>query len=145
MWNEKSFDELTTEELFQIYYMRTSIFVVEQNRIFQEVDENDLKAIHIFKMEDNKVVAYARVFERNDHVTFGRFGVAKSARGKGLANELIQHVLEVIKDTFWSKQIKITAQVPVAKFYEKWGFTTEGQPFMFESTPHITMNHDKLK
>lgn len=59
MWQSKTFTELTTSELYAIYNLRVKTFVVEQQRIYQEVDEIDLTAIHIFKMHNGKIIAYA--------------------------------------------------------------------------------------
>lgn len=44
----KAFNELTNEELFEIYKLRVSVFVVEQNCAYQEVDDADKAAYHIY-------------------------------------------------------------------------------------------------
>jgi len=59
MWFVKTFNELTTIELYAIYNIRVKTFVVEQQRVYQEVDDIDQKAIHIFKKVYDKIVAYA--------------------------------------------------------------------------------------
>ena len=91
MWIIKPFNELTTNELFGILYLRTRIFVVAQKRIYQEVDLSDPKAIHVFKMVDGKVIAYARIFKEADHVTFGRVVTAPEYRGQGYGKDLLDH------------------------------------------------------
>lgn len=51
MWQIKRFNELTVNELYRILYLRTATFVVDQKRIYQEVDNRDQQAIHIFKID----------------------------------------------------------------------------------------------
>ena len=43
----KHFDELSAWELFEIYKLRVSVFVVEQHCPYQEVDDADKSAYHI--------------------------------------------------------------------------------------------------
>lgn len=144
MWHIKSFDELTKRELYEIYYLRTKTFVVEQTRIYQEVDANDLKAIHVFKIQDGRISAYARVYIEDDTVAFGRVVTAQECRGQGLGNELIEHIFMAIEQHFAGREIQIEAQQQVEPFYDKFEFTSVGTPFIFESTPHIKMVHQAL-
>lgn len=144
MWYSKRFSELSTNELFEILYLRTKVFVVDQQRVYQEVDDHDLESIHIFDMEKGQVVAYARVFPENDKVTFGRVVTNPDFRGQGLGNQLIKHIFTVIQKEFPNKEIEIEAQVQVEKFYQKFHFQTQGSPFLFNHTPHLKMTHEMI-
>ncbi|WP_334328719.1 GNAT family N-acetyltransferase [Companilactobacillus sp. HBUAS59699] len=139
MWNVKKFNELSTQELYDLMYLRVKTFVVEQERIYQEVDENDLNSIHIFKYQNDHIVAYARIFPEDGHITFGRVVTAKESRGTGLGSELVKKILEVINDEYPDQEIVIEAQTYVEKFYKKFGFQSRGQEFLFNHTPHIKM------
>jgi len=139
MWIIKSFSELTTTELYAIYKLRVKTFVVEQQRIYQEVDDTDLTAIHVFKMSDNQIVAYARIFKEEQHLSFGRVVVDKSQRGQHLGSELMHHILQVAQDQFKNLEIQIEAQIQVQDFYKRFAFATSGAPFIFNQTPHIKM------
>ena len=141
MWSIKSFSELTTTELYAIYELRVKTFVVEQQRIYQEVDAIDLDAIHVFKINNNKIVAYARIFKETDHVSFGRVVVDQSQRGQHLGSELRSQILQAIQDKFADRTIQIEAKIQVQDFYKQFEFTTSGQPFIFNQTPHIKMTH----
>ncbi|WP_282802189.1 GNAT family N-acetyltransferase [Secundilactobacillus kimchicus] len=142
MWQVKSFQELDAATLFEIYKLRTRVFVVAQHRVYQEVDDVDWHARHVF-LQDSQgaVLAYARVYREADIVSFGRVVVTPEARGTGLGIELVQHVLAVINSDFKGLPIEIEAQVQVESFYKRLGFTSVGAPFAFESTPHIRMQH----
>lgn len=141
MWQIKKFSELSAKELFDILYLRTEIFVVDQNRVYQEVDEHDLESVHIYDVIDGKIVAYARVFPQNGNVTFGRVLTDPNYRGQGLGNQLMEQVLQVIHTEFPDKKIEIEAQVQVEGFYKKFNFETHGEPFLFNHTPHLKMTH----
>lgn len=144
MWATKKFSELTTNELFEILYLRTKIFVVDQNRVYQEVDQHDPESIHVFDVIDGKIAAYARIFKQGNNVTFGRVVTDPSYRGQGLGKELVEHVLEVIQDNFADQEIEIEAQVQVQDFYRKFDFISQGETFLFNHTPHIKMTHPAI-
>ncbi|CAK1223723.1 GNAT family N-acetyltransferase [Fructobacillus cardui] len=141
MWQKKTMNNLTADEFYQTLKLRIDTFVVEQNRIYHELDENDLKAIHVFYQESEKhpVLSYARVFENGNHITFGRVVTASVARGTGLGNQLMTQILAVCQENWPDQMIEIESQKQVVGFYEKFGFTAIGQPFIFEETPHVTM------
>ena len=94
MWYKKYLQELDTLEFYKILKLRIDTFVVEQERIYHELDEKDLQAVHIFHVnKQEEVEAYARVFEEAEKVVFGRLVTAPSARGKGLGNRLVEEIL----------------------------------------------------
>ena len=71
MWYKKYLPELDTLEFYKILKLRIDTFVVEQERIYHELDENDLTAVHIFHVnEQEEVDAYVRVFEEDEKVVF---------------------------------------------------------------------------
>lgn len=133
--------ELTANEFYQSLKLRIDTFVVEQNRIYHELDDKDPQAIHVF-FQDNQtapVLAYARVFWNNDHVTFGRVVTSPNARGTGLGHDLMVQILAVCQANWPNEPIEIESQEQVVGFYEKFGFQALAEPFIFEGTPHVTM------
>lgn len=140
MWWKKNLSELDVIEFYQILKLRIDTFVVEQERIYHELDEKDLEAVHVFHTnEGGEIDVYARVFEEGEHLVFGRVITAKSSRGKGLGGQLIREILSFCAERWPRKKIKIEAQEQVVELYKKYGFEAIGQPFLFESTPHLTM------
>jgi acetyltransferase len=135
---------LDTLEFYKILKLRIDIFVCEQERIYHELDEKDLTAMHLFHVnEQEEVDAYARVFVEDRKVIFGRLVTATSARGKGLGNRLVEEILIFCEKEWPRKIIEIEAQEQVVGLYEKFGFVSQGEPFIFESTPHIKMIYNK--
>ena len=83
-WQQKTFDQLTTLELYQILRLRSEVFVVEQKCIYQDIDNKDFSAIHLFLTENNEIVAYCRLLPQGvsaPEAAIGRIIVAPSHRG----------------------------------------------------------------
>ena len=59
----KKFSELSIEELYQILRLRSEVFVVEQNCVYQDLDNKDQISVHIFIKEKNEIVAYTSSFK----------------------------------------------------------------------------------
>ncbi len=64
----KYFDDLTTKELYELLKARISIFVLEQNRVYQDLDDKDYHSLHVFFEDNGEVVACLRAFLKEDNV-----------------------------------------------------------------------------
>ena len=140
----KHFDELSAQELFEIYRSRVSVFVVEQNCPYQEVDEADRHAYHITLREDGELVAYLRVVEQNvlrEEVTIGR--VLSLKRRKGYASRLLSEGIRVAEECLNADKIVIEAQVYAMPLYEKAGFVPVSEEFLEDGIPHVRMLRTK--
>lgn len=52
----KHFNELSTTELYEILKTRSEIFVVEQDCVYQDLDDKDQDAIHVFCWNDSRSI-----------------------------------------------------------------------------------------
>ncbi|MFD1456664.1 GNAT family N-acetyltransferase [Levilactobacillus lanxiensis] len=138
-WQTKWFNELSTIDLYKIAYERIRTFVIAQDRVYQEIDDIDPVAHHVLGYDGNQLVAYARVFEEDDHVTFGRVLTIPERRGTGLGRQLVDHIEADLHANFALQPISIEAQIDKQHFYEKFGYTATGAVFNFNGTPHIQM------
>ncbi|MFD1421433.1 GNAT family N-acetyltransferase [Lactiplantibacillus songbeiensis] len=129
-WFVKKFTGLTTTQLHDIYQLRAKTFVQEQARSYQDPDNTDFDARHIFAYDGNQLVAYARIYEHDGLVTFGRITTDSTYRGTGLGKQLMNHVMAILKTHYANATIEIDAQTQVQHFYEKFGLTVAGDPFM---------------
>ena len=137
----KHFKDLTTNELFNIYKLRISIFVVEQNCPYQEVDDIDKNAYHLYLIENNDILAYARVFSIDDStMAIGR--VIATKRRCGLGSNILQAAINLAKEQDLVKKIIIEAQTYAKPFYEKQGFYQISDEFLEDGIPHIKMKLD---
>lgn len=141
-WFCKSYDQLTKDELYKILRLRAEVFIVEQDCPYQDVDNKDQKALHVYAMEAEEVIAYTRIFYAGDYFqepAIGRVVTKTSYRGSGLGQELMHKTLKNMQERGLSKKIRISAQQYLKSFYESFGFKQIGDPYMEDGIPHIGM------
>jgi ElaA protein len=141
-WKIKTFDELSTQELYQILRLRSEVFVVEQNCVYQDIDNKDQKALHLFGLLEGEIIAYSRLFKPGDYFEFssiGRVVVAEKHRDKNFGHELIDQSIFEINDRFKVQNITISAQLYLKKFYESHGFVATSDTYLEDDIPHIEM------
>jgi ElaA protein len=117
VWKHKNWEGLDKNDLHEILILRAEIFVVEQNCVYQDIDNKDPKAIHLFGKIDNKIVAYTRIFNEGSfykEISFGRALVLK---------------------------VKISAQAHLKNFYKKHGFIEKGKEYLEDGIPHVSMEY----
>ena len=138
--HKKSFQELTTDELYELLRVRSEVFVVEQNCVYQDMDGDDQKSIHLWLTVNGRVVALARVCPAGTHmkeVSIGR--VITTERGKGYGKQMMLHAIDVAIEHFGATLIDIEAQEYARGFYESVGFRQSSESFMLDGIPHIKM------
>ena len=134
----KFFSELSTNELYEILKIRSEIFVVEQNCVYQDMDDRDYDSLHIFFEDGERVVAYLRAFAKDeDTVQMGR--VLTLEHGKGLGGKLLKEGIEQIRKKQNPKKIYIEAQCYATGFYEREGFVVCSDEFLEDGIPHVQM------
>ncbi|MED3853410.1 GNAT family N-acetyltransferase [Priestia megaterium] len=141
-WCIKSFQELTNDELYEILQVRTAIFVVEQKCAYLEVDGKDKLAYHLFKKENEKIIAYLRVLPKGisyREASLGRIIVKQAQRGTGLGRELVARGIDFLENELHEKTIKIQAQSRLQTFYESFGFRPISDIYSDEGLPRVDM------
>ncbi|MCL7752540.1 GNAT family N-acetyltransferase [Polaribacter sp. Z022] len=139
----KSFSELNTTELYNILQLRSEVFVVEQDCVYQDVDYKDQKSLHIFGYKNDKIVAYTRIFKPGDYFknsSIGRVVVAASERKYGYGHKIMIASIKAIKTHFNVDEITISAQKYLKKFYETHQFKQVGEEYLEDGIPHIRMD-----
>jgi len=141
-WQQKTFEALTTQEIYSILRLRATVFVVEQDCVYQDVDNKDQKAIHVFALVKEEVIAYTRIFKKGDYfqeASIGRVVVLPSQRGKGLAREMMLQAITYIANVIGENSIRISAQTYLQEFYGSLGFEQVGVEYLEDGLPHIGM------
>ena len=136
----KHFNELTIDELYEILKARAEVFIVEQNCAYQDLDDLDKEAYHVYLREGGKIVAYLRVIDKDkrlDEVSLGRVITLKRRCGYG--TKVMESGIKVARGKFGAKKIKIGAQVQAKPFYERVGFRQISGEYMEEGIPHVYM------
>lgn len=143
-WQIKHFDELSKLEVYQLIQLREQVFVVEQNCPYLDADGLDQIAFHVLGNFNDSIVATARIFPPNEvnEVVIGRICNGENFRGSGLGRELVNRCLDFAKMKWSGKIIKISAQCYLIRFYESFGFKINGEEYLEDGIPHITMTVD---
>lgn len=138
----KPFKTLSADELYQILRLRSEVFIVEQNCVYQDIDGKDYKALHLIGTCDGKIVAYARLFKSRDYfdnASIGRVVIDANYRDKKWGHDMMREAVSGIKGHFGESQITISAQLYLKKFYESHGFVAIGETYLEDDIPHIEM------
>ncbi len=138
----KSFQELTTKELYDLLQLRSEVFVVEQKCIYQDIDGKDEKGLHVIGFKNEEIVAYTRVFKPGDYFdkpSIGRVVVKASERQFKYGYDIMEASIEAIKARYDRTDIKISAQTYLKKFYNNLGFIEVGEEYLEDDIPHIEM------
>ena len=141
IWEIKEWSELSNKEVENIFSLRSEVFVVEQDCVYQDIDGKDQKATHVLGKKNSEIVAYARIFNPGDYfkeASFGRTVVRKSERGKGYGHLIVDKALEHLKKNKKSP-IKISAQSYLKGFYSSHGFKSQGNEYLEDGIPHTAM------
>lgn len=138
----KRFNELSTFELYSLLQLRSEVFVVEQNCVYQDVDGKDDNAIHVLGYLDNELAAYSRLFDKGvyfEEASIGRVVVSPKLRDKKLGHDLMQVSIAAVNEHFKEHNITISAQEYLKKFYESHGFVQTSEMYLEDDIPHIQM------
>ena len=145
----KKFSELSTEEIYNILKLRSEVFVVEQNCVYQDIDEKDKKATHLFIEKNNEIIAYTRIFKKGDYYeenpSIGRVVVSKKERGKNLGKEIMLNSIEFIKKEMEGRKIELSAQKYLDKFYKDLDFYSKGEDYLEDGIPHQRMFYNLIR
>ena len=138
----KTFQELETTEHYDILQLRSEVFVVEQNCVYQDLDGKDKMAYHVIGSKNDRVVAYTRVFKPGDYfkeASIGRVVVLNTERHFGYGLDIMKASIQFIRISFGNLPIHLSAQKYLIKFYSSLGFETIGEEYLEDGIPHIGM------
>ena len=138
----KRFIELDIEDLYNILQLRSEVFIVEQDCVYQDIDGKDQKALHVLGYKNDRLVAYTRLFKPGDYFkesSIGRVVVAKNEREHKYGYNIMNASIEAIAHHFKETTIKISAQCYLKNFYSNLGFKVIGVEYLEDDIPHIAM------
>jgi ElaA protein len=146
-WRLAAFDALSLRELYDLLQLRTEVFTVEQNCVFQDMDGADTQAMHLLGThhlpgQTDLLVAYARCFPAGikfAEASIGRVLTRSLARGSGLGHLLIQQAVSSVCTVWGPQPIRIGAQARLASYYSRHGFVDVGRPYVEDGIDHLEM------
>lgn len=156
---KKTFADLTTRELYEILKARAAVFVVEQNCVYQDLDDKDYESLHLFYEEDGKVLAYARIFPKDGEAGTLQMGrVMTLHHGQGLGGKLLKEAIAAAREMQGAaacrgrdpegagactqqgmRELYIEAQEYAKGYYEREGFRVTSPMFLEDGIPHVEM------
>ena len=143
----KTFNELTNIELYQLLQLRAEVFIVEQNCPYLDMDDKDYKSFHVLGYDNNKLVACTRLVpigvSYDIEPSIGRVVTHPSVRSLGYGKLLMEYSITETKQLFKSSVIVIGAQLYLDSFYKNLGFVPEGEMYLEDNIPHMTMRLGK--
>ena len=139
----KHFDQLTLDELYHLLQLRSEVFVVEQNCVYQDIDDKDRPGFHLLGFIDSQLVACARILPKgisySDYCSIGRVCTKQTHRQLGLGKELMEQAILHCHELYLDTKIKISAQSYLLKFYTELGFEAIGEEYLEDEIPHRAM------
>ena len=142
----KKFDELTTRELYEILKIRSEIFVVEQDCVYNDPDGKDYDSVHMTIKEGNEIMAYVRIIPAGisyDDCSIGRVVVAPKGRRKGYGKRVMEGAIDYITSQWKEDSITIGAQAYLREFYGSLGFKGISEEYLEDGIPHLDMQYKK--
>ena len=146
-WHWQKFEQLSTDELYAILKVRQQVFAVEQNCVYQDIDNLDKTAWHLSGWDLNgsnstDPVAYLRVVYpgyKYNEPSIGRLLTTESVRKTGLGKSLLKKSLALITKEYPGQAVRISAQLYLQQFYSQFGFKQISEPYDEDGIPHIEM------
>lgn len=135
------FIEFSIQQLYDVLQLRSQVFVVEQNCVYQDIDGKDQRALHVLGYVDGVLAGYTRIFKAGDYFkqsSIGRVVVHPDYRGLFYGKELMIASIEALKKQ-QTAVIKISAQCYLDKFYKDLGFIATGNKYLEDGIPHQEM------
>ena len=127
------------DELPAVLALRFAVFCGEQGVPEElERDAEDATAVHLVLDDAGAVIGTCRLLGSGRRIRLGRMAVARGRRGEGLGAVLLAHAHEVAAGA-GAREVELHAQVDVRGFYERAGYTAEGEVFEEAGIAHITM------
>lgn len=140
----KTFEELSLKELYTVLQLRSEIFVVEQNCVYQDLDGQDPKSIHLLvraNQNSEELLAYCRIFmpeSSSGEAKIGRVLVKEEHRTSGYGRKMMLSAMKWINQHGVDK-MRLEAQTYLIRFYSSLGFEAQGEEYLEDGIPHISM------
>lgn len=141
-WKIKDFKYLSAEELYGILKLRNEVFIVEKEYIYNDLDEKDINAFHLYCIENNRIIVVLRILKKESEqngVYIGKIAVDKSCRGLGLGKKAIEKAMKFIEYKYGREMIKVSTQLQTKEFYKSLGFKEVSDSYLEQDIPHIKM------
>jgi ElaA protein len=130
--------DLDPVTLYAILRLRSEVFVLEQNCVYLDPDGRDLEPLarQLWICDGEAILANLRLLRDPDgSARIGRVVTAPSARGAGLAAQLMLRAIELSA----GRAVVLEAQSQLADWYARFGFEVSGAQYLEDDIAHTPM------
>lgn len=142
-WKQKTFEDLTSTELYKILSLRHEVFGMEQNCLYRDMDGKDQYSFHLMGFAEKDILAtYSRIVFPGisyEEVSIGRVVSSPEFRRTGLGKLLMEESLRQVENIYGKVPIRIGAQKYLYEFYKSFGFNDAGPEYLEDGIPHVIM------
>lgn len=126
--------------------IRKEVFVIEQNIPEElEVDQYEKDCEHFLTIVNGIPAGAGRLRVKDNTIKFERITCLKNYRGTGVGRNLMVKMLEYAQSNYPHLTPYMHSQTVAVPFYEKLGWTVEGNVFYEANLPHIAMIYKEPK
>lgn len=142
-WHWHRWNTLSNDLLYALLKLRTEVFVVEQDCVFQDMDGLDAASEHLCALDEaGALIGYARLLPpglKYPEASIGRVVVPFALRRTALGRALMAQALAGCAERYPQVPIRIGAQQRLQGFYEGFGFAASGAPYLEDGILHVEM------
>ena len=143
-WQLTSHGQLCANDVYALLALRSAVFVVEQQCIFQDIDGLDLLdgTWHLLTWQGDRLVGCLRMFDPSRHdgeVVIGRVATDACVRGSGVGHQLMELALEHGSARWPGCAMYLSAQSHLEAFYARHGFVVVTDPYLEDDISHVGM------
>ena len=143
----KSYDEIDKNMLYAILQLRHTIFTLEQQCVYQDMDNNDQYAHHCLLVHNDILSGYCRILPphiKHEYPSIGRYALLKESRGKGFGKTLFAYAIKQTQTLYPNAPIYIQAQHYLHAFYHNFGFKQISHVYNEAGVAHVDMVLDNI-
>ena len=132
--------------MYEIIKLRIEVFVVEQDCPYQDLDDKDKNAYHLFVEDNGLVVAVLRILPEGvsfEDMAIGRLIVKKSYRGRGISRKMMNKAISFIINDLNKSKIRLSGQAYLLEFYESLGFKRVSDVYLEDGIDHYEFLYEK--
>lgn len=146
-WRCLPFAQVPPPLLYRAMSLRSQVFVVEQQCIYQDLDGLDLDALMLIGAASAdpqaEVVATARVLAPGTRFqaapSIGRVCTSPAHRQRGFGRMLMTFAIDCTRRHHPGLPIRISAQAYLRSFYESLGFAVVSPAYLEDGIEHLEM------
>ncbi len=138
----KAFDALNLAQLYQLLRLRQQVFIVEQQSIYDDIDNEDQHSMHGLLSSKERLVGYIRLRVLTDIIKIERVVLEPESRGKKLGMVLMNQALDKATDLNARLPLMLSAQTEAQQFYQQWGFKVCSSAYDDGGILHVDMRRE---